>query len=140
MPPTIACTASSPSLPRRTDSSARSATSSAAVGDVIRIIGAIADQTNLLALNATIEAARAGELGRGFAVVASVVKDLARETAGATQRVSEQVAGIQGSSRSVSAGILATSEVIGQLDAVQARIGQVLEEQVEMAKAFEGGV
>jgi GAF domain-containing protein len=112
-------------------------TASAAVGDVIRIIGAIADQTNLLALNATIEAARAGELGRGFAVVASEVKDLARETAGATQRVSEQVAGIQGSSRSVSAGILATSEVIGELDAVQARIGQVLEEQVQMAKAFE---
>ena len=79
-------------------------TASAAVDDVIRIIGAIADQTNLLALNATIEAARAGELGRGFAVVASEVKDLARETAGATQRVSEQVAGIQSSSRSVSAG------------------------------------
>jgi putative methionine-R-sulfoxide reductase with GAF domain len=114
-------------------------TASAAVGDVIRIIGAIADQTNLLALNATIEAARAGELGRGFAVVASEVKDLARETAGATQRVSEQVAGIQSSSRSVSAGIHATSEVIGELDAVQARIGQVLEEQVEMAKAFDAG-
>jgi putative methionine-R-sulfoxide reductase with GAF domain len=112
-------------------------TASAAVDDVIRIIGAIADQTNLLALNATIEAARAGELGRGFAVVASEVKDLARETAGATQRVSQQVAGIQASSRSVSEGIHATSEVIGELDAVQARIGQVLEEQVEMAKAFE---
>jgi GAF domain-containing protein len=112
-------------------------TASAAVDDVIRIIGAIADQTNLLALNATIEAARAGELGRGFAVVASEVKDLARETAGATQRVSEQIAGIQNSSRSVSAGIHATSEVIGELDAVQARIGEVLEEQVQMAKAFE---
>ena len=112
-------------------------TASAAVDDVIRIIGAIADQTNLLALNATIEAARAGELGRGFAVVASEVKDLARETAGATQRVSEQIAGIQSSSRSVSAGIHATSEVIGELDAVQTLIGEVLEEQVEMAKAFE---
>jgi hypothetical protein len=112
-------------------------TASAAVGDVIRIIGAIADQTNLLALNATIEAARAGELGRGFAVVASEVKDLARETAGATQKVSEQVAGIQDRSRSVSAGILSTQELIGELDAVQTRIGQVLEEQVEMAKAFE---
>jgi methyl-accepting chemotaxis protein len=110
---------------------------SAAVDDVIRIIGAIADQTNLLALNATIEAARAGELGRGFAVVASEVKDLARETATATKRVSDQIAGIQASSESVSAGILATSEVIGQLEGVQARIGQVLEEQVEMAKAFE---
>jgi GAF domain-containing protein len=114
-------------------------TASAAVDDVIRIIGAIADQTNLLALNATIEAARAGELGRGFAVVASEVKDLARETAAATQKVSEQVAGIQSSSRSVSAGIHATSEVIGELDAVQTRIGQVLEEQVEMARAFDTG-
>jgi hypothetical protein len=112
-------------------------TASAAVDDVIRIIGAIADQTNLLALNATIEAARAGELGRGFAVVASEVKDLARETAGATQRVSEQITGIQSSSRSVSAGIHATSEVIRELDAVQTLIGEVLEEQVEMAKAFE---
>src|SRR4051812_6870837 len=114
-------------------------TASAAVDDVIRIIGAIANQTNLLALNATIEAARAGELGRGFAVVASEVKDLARETAGATQRVSEQVAGIQASSRSVADGIHATSEVIGELDAVQARIGAVLEEQVQMAQAFETG-
>ena len=60
-----------------------------------------------------------------------------RETAAATQKVSEQVAGIQSSSRSVSAGIHATSEVIGELDAVQTRIGQVLEEQVEMAKAFD---
>jgi putative methionine-R-sulfoxide reductase with GAF domain len=115
-------------------------TASAAVDDVIRIIGAIADQTNLLALNATIEAARAGELGRGFAVVASEVKDLARETAGATQKVSEQIAGIQSSSRSVSAGIHATSEVIGELDAVQTRIGEVLVEQVQMAKAFDTGL
>jgi GAF domain-containing protein len=114
-------------------------TASAAVDDVIRIIGAIANQTNLLALNATIEAARAGELGRGFAVVAGEVKDLARETASATQKVSEQVAGIQSSSRSVSEGIHATSEVIRELDAVQARIGEVLVEQVEMAKAFDTG-
>jgi GAF domain-containing protein len=113
-------------------------TASAAVGDVIRIISAIADQTNLLALNATIEAARAGELGRGFAVVASEVKDLARETAAATKKVSEQIAGIQASSEQVSAGILATSEVISQLDAVQTRMGEVLEQQVQMAKAFEG--
>jgi GAF domain-containing protein len=113
-------------------------TASAAVGDVIRIISGIADQTNLLALNATIEAARAGELGRGFAVVASEVKDLARETAAATKRVSDQIAGIQASSRQVSAGIHATSEVIRQLDAVQSRMGEALEQQVQMAKAFEG--
>jgi putative methionine-R-sulfoxide reductase with GAF domain len=112
-------------------------TASAAVGDVIRIISGIADQTNLLALNATIEAARAGELGRGFAVVASEVKDLARETAAATKKVSEQIAGIQVSSEQVSAGIHATSEVIRQLDAVQNRMGEVLEQQVQMARAFE---
>ncbi|WP_029433833.1 methyl-accepting chemotaxis protein [Blastococcus sp. URHD0036] len=113
-------------------------TASAAVGDVIQIISGIADQTNLLALNATIEAARAGELGRGFAVVASEVKDLARETAAATKKVSEQIAGIQVSSEQVSAGIHATGEVIRQLDAVQNRMGEVLEQQVQMAKAFEG--
>ena len=110
---------------------------SAAIGEVIRIISGIADQTNLLALNATIEAARAGELGRGFAVVASEVKDLARETAAATQRVSDQIAGIQASSDQVTAGIHATSEVIGRLDAVQARINDVLEEQVRMARSID---
>ncbi|WP_369254039.1 methyl-accepting chemotaxis protein [Geodermatophilus amargosae] len=110
---------------------------STSIGEVIRIISGIADQTNLLALNATIEAARAGELGRGFAVVASEVKDLARETAAATQRVSDQIAGIQASSDQVTAGIHATSEVIGQLDAVQARITDVLEEQVRMARSIQ---
>ncbi|TWH72270.1 methyl-accepting chemotaxis sensory transducer with GAF sensor [Modestobacter roseus] len=110
---------------------------SAAVGEVIRIISGIADQTNLLALNATIEAARAGELGKGFAVVASEVKDLARETANATQKVSDQIAGIQASSKAVAEGIHATSEIIGQLDVVQARINDVLEEQAKMATAFE---
>jgi hypothetical protein len=110
---------------------------SAAVGEVIRIISGIADQTNLLALNATIEAARAGELGKGFAVVASEVKDLARETANATQRVSDQIAGIQASSKAVASGIHTTSEIIGQLDVVQARMGEVLEEQARMATALE---
>jgi methyl-accepting chemotaxis protein-like sensor/GAF domain-containing protein len=110
---------------------------STSIGEVIRIISGIADQTNLLALNATIEAARAGELGRGFAVVASEVKDLARETAAATQRVSDQIAGIQTSSDQVTAGIHATSEVIGRLDAVQARINDVLEEQVGLARSIQ---
>ncbi|MEU4218660.1 methyl-accepting chemotaxis protein [Actinoplanes sp. NPDC026623] len=109
---------------------------STAIGDVIKIISSIADQTNLLALNATIEAARAGEVGRGFAVVAGEVKDLARETAEATQRVSEQIAGIQNSARTVSAGILTTSETIGQMDAVQARMNEVLEEQARMASSL----
>jgi transcriptional regulator with GAF, ATPase, and Fis domain len=110
---------------------------STAIGDVIKIISSIADQTNLLALNATIEAARAGEVGRGFAVVAGEVKDLARETAEATQRVAEQITGIQSSARTVSAGILTTSDTIGQMDAVQARMNEVLEEQARMAGALQ---
>ena len=110
---------------------------SASIGEVIQVISGIADQTNLLALNATIEAARAGELGKGFAVVASEVKELARETAKATQRVTDQIAALQASSESVSAGIHTTSEIVGELDAVQTRIGEVLEEQVTMATAFE---
>ncbi|MCF6744851.1 GAF domain-containing protein [Blastococcus sp. KM273128] len=113
------------------------ASASSAVGDVIRIISSIADQTNLLALNATIEAARAGESGKGFAVVANEVKELARETAQATSRVSEQIAGIQAGTESVTTGINATNAVIGRLDAVQARIADILEEQVRMARAFE---
>ena len=110
---------------------------SAAIGDVIQIISSIADQTNLLALNATIEAARAGEIGKGFAVVAGEVKELARETAEATKKVSEQIAALQSSAESVAGGIRTTSETIAQLDAVQARISEVLEEQAEMAHAFE---
>jgi putative methionine-R-sulfoxide reductase with GAF domain len=110
---------------------------SAAIGDVIRIISSIADQTNLLALNATIEAARAGEVGRGFAVVAGEVKELARETAEATKKVAEQITALQASAESVSNGIHTTSETISQLDGVQARINEVLEEQATMAHAFE---
>ncbi|WP_433043412.1 methyl-accepting chemotaxis protein [Dactylosporangium sp. CS-033363] len=106
---------------------------SAAIGDVIKIISSIADQTNLLALNATIEAARAGDVGKGFAVVAGEVKDLARETAAATQKVADQIAGIQDSARSVSAGIHTTSDTIGQMDAVQSRITSILEDQAHLA-------
>src|SRR6202011_146778 len=65
------------------------------IGDVLRLIGAIASQTNLLALNATIEAARAGDAGRGFAVVASEVKELASQTAKATEEIAGQVTAIQ---------------------------------------------
>jgi len=111
---------------------------STAVSDVIDVISSIAAQTNLLALNATIEAARAGDVGRGFAVVAGEVKQLARETATATERVSEQVRTIQDSSREVSAGILETSELISRLGSVQERIGAVLQEQADMAHAFAG--
>ena len=111
---------------------------SAAIGDVIKIISSIADQTNLLALNATIEAARAGEVGRGFAVVAGEVKDLARETAEATQRVAEQVTALQASAGSVADGINTTSQTIGQMDTVQTRITEVLAVQADMATALAG--
>ena len=108
-----------------------------AITDVIQIISSIADQTNLLALNATIEAARAGEIGKGFAVVAGEVKELARETAEATKKVAEQITALQVSAESVSSGIRTTSETISQLDGVQARINEVLEEQATMARAFQ---
>ncbi len=108
-----------------------------AIGDVIQIISSIADQTNLLALNATIEAARAGEIGKGFAVVAGEVKELARETADATKRVSEQITALQASAESVSGGIRTTSETISQLDGVQAKINEVLEEQATVAHALQ---
>jgi GAF domain-containing protein len=110
---------------------------STAIGDVIKIISSIAEQTNLLALNATIEAARAGESGKGFAVVAGEVKELARETAEATQKVADQIAGIQASAETVASGIHTTSETIGKMDAVQARMNEVLAEQAEMARALQ---
>ncbi|MBO3736994.1 GAF domain-containing protein [Actinoplanes sp. NEAU-H7] len=111
---------------------------SSAIGDVIKIISSIAEQTNLLALNATIEAARAGESGKGFAVVAGEVKELARETAEATQRVADQIAGIQASAETVASGIHTTSETIGEMDTVQARMNDILAEQAEMARALQG--
>ena len=112
------------------------ADASTAIGDVIKVISSIADQTNLLALNATIEAARAGDVGRGFAVVAGEVKDLARETAVATQKVTAQIAAIQASSRSVADGIHTTNNTISQLDTVQTRMNEVLRRQADMAAAF----
>jgi hypothetical protein len=76
-------------------------------------------------------------LGKGFAVVAGEVKELARETADATKRVSEQITALQASAESVSGGIRSTSETIGQLDGVQTRINEVLEEQTTMAHALQ---
>src|SRR3546814_7043839 len=75
------------------------------IGEVVNLITEIASQTNLLALNATIEAARAGEAGKGFAVVASEVKNLATQTAQATEDISAQIAAIQAATQSSVAAI-----------------------------------
>ena len=96
---------------------------------VIKLITAIAEQTNLLALNATIEAARAGDAGKGFAVVASEVKDLAQETAKATEDITARVSSIQVDSREAVAAIAAISEVIEKINSSQATIAAAVEEQ-----------
>jgi methyl-accepting chemotaxis protein len=103
--------------------------SSAQIGDVVKVITAIAEQTNLLALNATIEAARAGELGKGFAVVASEVKDLAQETARATQTITHQVDAIQQSSTAAHDMIDSIRSVIEQINAFQTTVSAAVEQQ-----------
>jgi methyl-accepting chemotaxis protein len=103
--------------------------SSAEIGDVIKVITAIAEQTNLLALNATIEAARAGESGKGFAVVASEVKDLAQETAKATEDIARRVEAIQADTSGAVAAIEQISETIAQINDFQTTIASAVEEQ-----------
>ncbi|WP_337063020.1 methyl-accepting chemotaxis protein [Kineococcus sp. G2] len=103
--------------------------SSAEVGDVVKAITAIAEQTNLLALNATIEAARAGELGKGFAVVASEVKELAQQTARATEDIVTRVQTIQSDTTAAVGAISGISDIIGQINDRQATIAAAVEEQ-----------
>ena len=111
------------------DSIAKLGTSSTEIGKVVEVITAIADQTNLLALNATIEAARAGESGKGFAVVAGEVKDLASETAQATQQIASQISTIQGDTEEAVSAIRRIAEVIGQVAEAQQTIAAAVEEQ-----------
>jgi methyl-accepting chemotaxis protein len=103
--------------------------SSVEIGNVIKLITSIAEQTNLLALNATIEAARAGDAGKGFAVVASEVKDLAQETARATDDIAARVAAIQDDTGSAVGAIRRISEVIIDINNYQATIAAAIEEQ-----------
>jgi len=103
--------------------------SSAEIGKVIKVITSIAQQTNLLALNATIEAARAGEAGKGFAVVANEVKELAKETAKATEDISQKIEAIQGDTRGAVAAIAQISGIIGQINDIQNTIATAVEEQ-----------
>src|SRR5262249_8606375 len=99
------------------------------IGAVTEIISTIAEQTNLLALNATIEAARAGEAGRGFAVVANEVKQLAGQTAKATQEISGQVSGIQASTTAAVHSIRAIAAKVGEIELLNTAIAAAIEEQ-----------
>ncbi len=103
--------------------------SSQEIATVVKLINGIAEQTNLLALNATIEAARAGEAGKGFAVVASEVKELAQETARATEDISRRVEAIQADTAGAVDAIGRISTVIGEINDFQATIAAAVEEQ-----------
>ncbi len=112
------------------------------VGDVVKLITDIAEQTNLLALNATIEAARAGEAGKGFAVVASEVKNLANQTAHATDEIAQQVAMIQGETKTAVGAIQGISSIVGEINQIAAAIATAIEQQDsatrEIARNVEG--
>jgi methyl-accepting chemotaxis protein len=103
--------------------------SSAEIGNVVKVITSIAEQTNLLALNATIEAARAGEAGKGFAVVANEVKELAQETAKATEDIARRVLAIQGDTTAAVGAIEEISSIVAQISDRQTTIASAVEEQ-----------
>jgi methyl-accepting chemotaxis protein len=112
------------------------------VGEVVQLINGIAKQTNLLALNATIEAARAGEAGKGFAVVASEVKQLAAQTARATEDIGRQIADIQGATGRALEALRRIGDTVRETDSVAAAIAAAVEQQGaatrEIARSVQG--
>ncbi len=114
---------------RTNETVAKLGVSSAEISTVVKVITSIAEQTNLLALNATIEAARAGEAGKGFAVVANEVKDLAQETAKATEDISKRIEAIQADTSGAVEAIGQISSVIAQINDYQTTIASAVEEQ-----------
>ena len=111
------------------DTMAKLGQASREIGQVVKVITSIAQQTNLLALNATIEAARAGEAGKGFAVVANEVKELARQTAKATEEIGDKIAGVQSETGLAISAIKQIAGVIDKINEISTTIASAVEEQ-----------